>query len=519
MNIDYKENIKQLFVTPSGVPFAEIFQGERNEVHPIASEEVKHFINHAYMKKDQPILRGVDVERIKDELSAQAFYSKNTQDISVRIAKVDKGIEIDLNDSKGQCVSVDASDWAIKPTSSLFSRPISMKEMTTPQKGGHFDLFKKHFKTRTDEDLTLIIGFMLACLCPTGPYPILVIQGEQGTAKSTTCAMIKRLVDPSQGDGRGISRSEQDLFIAAENNHLLAFDNVSNIRNELSDALCRFSTGGTFTTRALYSNKTESMTSICKPVMLNGITNFIQRHDLASRSIIIQLDVISQEERKTQQDVWASFETDLPFMLGVLMNGVSSALRNLEHINLKSLPRMADFAKWGTAAEEGIGWESGQFLSAFTDNQSETVQELLGNDPLAIGIQEFMNKRDAMTWEGTATSLLNELEYHKPDHEQSRLWPNSASQFSRTLKRLAPSLRQSGINVVEGGRTGSQRVLILQKIETSAMARPNEEGKNHKVIEFPNKIGKVKSYSEKSRYSLNLDDLFEEDNGKITFDD
>lgn len=66
----------------------------------------------------------------------------------------------------------------------------------------------------------LIVGFMLACLRPKGPYPILVLQGEQGSAKSTTARMIKALIDPALGATRSTPKKEHDLFIAAKNNHL-----------------------------------------------------------------------------------------------------------------------------------------------------------------------------------------------------------------------------------------------------------------------------------------------------------
>jgi len=49
-------------------------------------------------------------------------------------------------------------------------------------------------------------------------------------------------------------REDRDLFIAAVNGWVLAFDNVSALPDWISDTLCRLSTGGGFATRQLYSD-------------------------------------------------------------------------------------------------------------------------------------------------------------------------------------------------------------------------------------------------------------------------
>ena len=46
-------------------------------------------------------------------------------------------------------------------------------------------------------------------------------------------------------------------MIAANNGWIIAPDNLSHISGWLSDALCRLSTGGVFSTRELYSDQEE----------------------------------------------------------------------------------------------------------------------------------------------------------------------------------------------------------------------------------------------------------------------
>ncbi len=39
----------------------------------------------------------------------------------------------------------------------------------------------------------------MGSLNPSGPYPILVLQGGPGSAKSTTAKMLKEVIDPNEG--------------------------------------------------------------------------------------------------------------------------------------------------------------------------------------------------------------------------------------------------------------------------------------------------------------------------------
>jgi hypothetical protein len=52
---------------------------------------------------------------------------------------------------------------------------------------------------------------------------------------------------------RALARDERELFIAASNGHVLAFDNLSGL--PLSDTLCRLTSGGAFSTRRLFTDQ------------------------------------------------------------------------------------------------------------------------------------------------------------------------------------------------------------------------------------------------------------------------
>ena len=79
---------------------------------------------------------------------------------------------------------------------------------------------------------------------PDGPYPVLAVHGEQGSAKSTLAKVARLLIDPQASPVLAESRSTRDLMVTAANGWLMAYDNICVIPTWLSDSLCRLATGG-----------------------------------------------------------------------------------------------------------------------------------------------------------------------------------------------------------------------------------------------------------------------------------
>ena len=113
--------------------------------------------------------------------------------------------------------------------------------MPDPVRGGSINELRSLLNLADDDDFVLIVAFLLSCLRGQKPYPILIINGEYGSAKSSTAAFIRALVDPNVAPLRSEPSDARDLMIAASNSHILAFDNLSHVR--LADDLSRLATG------------------------------------------------------------------------------------------------------------------------------------------------------------------------------------------------------------------------------------------------------------------------------------
>jgi hypothetical protein len=160
-------------------------------------------------------------------------------------------------------------------------------------------------------------------------------------------------------------------MVAAANAWMLAFDNLSNLPAWLSDALCRLATGGGFGTRTLFTNQEEALFDAQRPVWLTGIDDVVTRGDLLDRSLLVYLPEIPDEKRRPEDEFWQAFEVVRPGILGALLDAISAGLRHLATVQVSPLPRMADFAKWVTAAAPALGWEARAFLDAHVQNRDE----------------------------------------------------------------------------------------------------------------------------------------------------
>lgn len=232
-------------------------------------------------------------------------------------------------------------------------------------------------------------------------------------------------------------------MITASHQHVLCFDNVSSILSCLSDAFCRLSTGRGFATRTFYANDEETIFDVTKPIVLTGIGDIVQRPDLLERSIIITHPSIPEDQRRTESEIWERFQKLHPRLLGALFTRLSGMLRCRDQITLDRLPRMADFAITAAAAEAGAG-EPASFWVAYTGNQRESEASMLEAEPLGGVLLRWLPSIGE--WEGSASDLLAALAEQASESERRcRGWPNSPRAMIATLKRLAPTLRRSGV--------------------------------------------------------------------------
>jgi hypothetical protein len=387
---------------------------------------------------------------------------------------LDDRLYLDLGDETWRAVEIDAIGWRVIDNPPVrFRRAAGMQTLPMPVSGGSVEMLRSFLNVKTDADFVLVVAWALAVLRNRGPYPVIVLSGEQGSAKSTFSAILRALLDPNTAPLRALPREDRDLFIAASNGHVLAFDNISGLPSWISDTLCRLATGGGFAVRQLYTDQDEVLFDAARPVMLNGIEDIVTRPDLADRAVFLTLEPIPEERRRPEQELWASFEVERPRVLGVLLDAVVVGLKRLPETRLERLPRMADFALWATACETAL-WPAGTFWSAYCGNRDEAVEGVIDADPIAGAVRAVMATRTE--WTGTASHLLGALaEVVGERVAKSKTWPEGARALAGRLRRAATILRKIGIEICFG-REGRARTRTISITTTQPSATPEKPG-------------------------------------------
>lgn len=471
----------ELWHTSSGDAYISVRTGAHVEYYPLSSRATKDYLSRAYFMAEGKAPNASALADAINTLSGIARFDGGEHPVHVRVAGHQDRIYLDLCDSEWRAVEITSDGWDVLTRPPVrFRRAKGMLALPVPQRGGSITELRPFVNVASDDDFVLIVSWLVQALRPSGPYPVMIALGEQGSSKSTFCRILRRLIDPNVADTRSEPREARDLAIAADNGFVICFDNLSRLPEWLSDALCRLATGGGFATRTLYENREEEIFDAQRPAILNGISQVATRPDLVDRAIVITLPPIPDAQRRPEADFWKAFDEARPRILGALLDAVVIALRRHQDVRLESLPRMADFAVWSVAAEPAFPWPTDTFLSAYAGNRQGAVDDVLDGDPLVEVV------RSIAPWTGTASQLLTTLNAKVADDvKRQKGWFSRPRQVADALRRLAPGLRRTGIEVAftKHGHTRT-RLIEIGRVSSSASSASSagEDSLEHSEI-------------------------------------
>jgi hypothetical protein len=459
---------EELFHTPTGVAFADFITEGRRETWPIRSKRFRRWMQRCYYQATGGAASAAEIRSALDLLEARAQFDGPERKVHVRIAEHGGRIYLDLADEQWRAVDIGPDGWRVVECPPVrFRRPAGILPLSVPEQGGSIEALNSFLNLASRNDFVLIVAWLLAALRAGGPYPLLAISGEQGSAKTVLSKLLKALIDPNAAPVRSLSREERELMIAANNGYLLAFDNLCGLPNWLSDALCRLATGGSFAVRQLYTNDEEILFEAARPILLNSIEEVVSRPDLGDRAIFLTLAPIGEAQRRPENELWREFEIARPRILGALLDAVVHGLRAMSDVHLETLPRMADFALWATACETAL-WPAGTFARSYKANRRAAVESIIEADPIANCVRAIM--LDRTMWTGSASDLLHLCaESARDDVSGGTAWAKNPRALAGRLRRAQTFLRTLGIEIAfsREGRLGTRMIRVCTSTENT----------------------------------------------------
>ncbi|WP_259695913.1 toprim domain-containing protein [Pseudomonas frederiksbergensis] len=432
----------------------DVFAKDRTtgEVRNLAARQFRDALVAGFYSDSGRAPRDQSVREALGTLAGLGRFHGDCQEVHLRTAGAAGDYFLDLAvPGSSRAVHIRPGKWEIAESpEAMFVRPESMQPIPAPAPGGSIEQLW-HVANIPRGSRLLALAWLIECLRPDTPYPVLELLGEQGSAKSTTQTALRQLIDPNSCPLRSAPKSSEDLFVSAGVCAVVSLENVSHLPAATQDAMCVLATGGGFAKRKLYSDADESVISVKRPVVLNGISAAVTAQDLVDRTITIETPVIS--ERLEVTDLWREHEAERPCLLGALLDIFAKALELVPqmHIPADERPRLVEFARLGMAVAAAAGHEPKDFLHEFNSSRQESLARTIDASPVAAAVVELVEARPHGVT-APVKEILRTLEQYRPTGCDS--WPRSAKGLGDALRRAAPALRQIGIECKPLGKSG-----------------------------------------------------------------
>ncbi len=468
-----KENQLELFRTSTGVAYVRMAIEGHFEIHRCRSQGFKQWLSRQLYLSEGKTPNSDALNSAIINIEGKAVFDGKTHELHNRVAFHEGAVFYDLADDRWRAVRITSEGWQIIDNPPiLFCRYQHQKAQVEPQHGGDPWRLLDFVNLEDSSQQLLFMVYVDTCFIPDIPHPIIHLHGEQGSAKTTQLRLVGSLVDPSAEELLMFPRDVNELAQKLYHHWVCYFDNLTSLPDWVSDVLSRAVTGIGFGKRELYTDEGDIIFQLKRVIGLNGINIVAIKPDLLDRCILLELKRIPDGERREEREFLAEFEQAKPQILGGFFDILSKAMGVYPTLQIKALPRMADFAHWGGAITQALGYSVDDFVAAYRGNIQSLNVEVLTSNPIASTLLTFMENRDS--YEGTPAELLDEL---AREAEQMKIkttiksWPGAPQVLTRRLNELKSDLRQGGIEVdtTSGARIEGKwkRLVRVSKTETA----------------------------------------------------
>lgn len=489
-----------LFHDEANEPYVKFKVTDRFEVWKIRSKPFKRWLGQQFWTEEKKVLNTESLNSALNIIEAAACFNGKQYTLQVRVAWDENTIFYDLGDWKAVAITKDGWEIVNDPPI-LFRHYPHQKAQIAPEEcseEGIFEVFRfvnlpkpKGKGNLLSNEQLLFLTNLVVGLIPDIPHPIDVLHGDQGSAKTTFSRIKKELLDPSAVETLTYPKNAVEFVQLASHHWAVPLDNLTHLQEWLSDALCRTVTGDGFSKRELYTDDDDVIYKFKRCIFINGINLVATKPDLLDRSLIFELEPISQEARIEEKRFWDEFNKAKPKLLGALFTLLSKTLKEYPNVELSNKPRMADFAMYGCAVARALGMKEDDFMEAYLTNIGLQNQEALGASPVAQTIIAFM--QDRALWEGSPSELLDQLNTTAEELKfdiRDKKYPRNARWLWRRIKEVRTNLQAIGILAErdDSDRDSTGRKIILKKITLPTKQedqqddyRPFQQGKKNDV--------------------------------------
>jgi hypothetical protein len=479
------ENIQNIFKDQVGMVHAAIRLGKDKHLAILSVDSIKfkRYLSKLFRDNTGFSIGDTSINNAISTLAAEAEFNGDTIPLHLKVA-IGSGengaksncIYYDMCDNQGRVIEISKDGWRIIDGSDkdipIFFKRFNQHPQVEPDRHYPPDIVDKLLNltnVKNQKHRHLIIVYIISTLIPEIDHPILTTYGPKGSAKSFLLELIKKLIDPTKPTLLTLHRNVDQFIQQVNHNYINYYDNVKFIPYWLSDEICKAVTGAGHTKRVHYTNDDDFVYEHRRCLGLNGINVALTEADALDRSISIELEDIDEDKRRKESDLWAEFEKIKPQAFAYILDVIVKAIRIKETLNLKNLPRMADFTEWGEAISQAMGYPPMSFVDVYKENRNEqnivAINENLVSSLLLKYILEFEpeNGSTIQMQYGTQELYKEVIEYAEENNIKIdyRHFPNNASSFVKKIKTVIPNFKAGYGIIINIGRNSKDNTSII----------------------------------------------------------
>ncbi|CAN5860920.1 hypothetical protein BH23THE1_BH23THE1_28320 [soil metagenome] len=536
------ENLEKLFKDQYGKPYAVVRLGisKQLEILSINSTRFKHYLSNLYRENIGPYIGEGSLNTVITNLASEAEIKGDIIPLYIRVAwgsrpnrSREDCIYYDLCDNQGRIIEISKDGWriidGISENIPILFRRYNQLPLIEPDRNYSPDIFDQLLdltNIKNPKHGHLIKVYIISTLIPEIDHVILTTYGPKGAAKSFLLELIKKIVDPTKPTLLTLNRNLEQFIQQANHNYLNFYDNVKFIPYWLSDEMCKAVTGIGHTKRKLFTDDEDIIYEHRRCLGLNGINVALTESDALDRSLFIELEEIDEERRRKEEDLWREFEKIRPQVLGYILDILSKAMQIKSTLKLEKLPRMADFAEWGEAISQALGYPPMSFLESYRENRNEL--NIVAVNENSVGylilryVQDFerlhgpMNKiqLDLQELYKTLIDFAGNNDISITDHQ----FPKNAASFVKKLKTIIPNLKAAYGIIIEIGRntTINTSVITIGRKDSKTVADKDESASggmepSEAIDSISHKQENSENYSSTINYKKDTDNSANDD--------
>jgi hypothetical protein len=321
----------RFFRSPENRCYARVSVDDRHEIYRIDSAAFRDWLIEGCVSHQLKTPSDAMLRRVVSSVEIAATQSRNGAAVYLRVGGEgdDAGstFYVDLGDASGRAVEIRADGWSVVDRSGVqFRRPEGILPLPVPSANGSIELLRPYVNL-TESHFRRAIVWLAAALLPCGPHPVLVIRGDEGSARSTLARVLKLLIDPHYRPILIDHESGADLVSTWLDTWLPAYDDVSLMSPWLSRSLSELVRGRSSTIETVHSARKLTSTLGDRPLILSGVDSITDQFRQGPLCIHLQLRPILFDDRRGEREFWSSFQADYPRILAGILDVLTEGLQ------------------------------------------------------------------------------------------------------------------------------------------------------------------------------------------------